>query len=348
MDVPGRAHVVERPRRRRREVDAPVVGDRERERGERDLPRVRAVPVLRGREGDDVVDLSLRPGVHVVAEQHGVAADDAVGDLLHGIPLDDAPDHLPVDHRLGHRARRHGVVALQADVREVDHLVLARIVLPDARHGVGAVHVALVVGEDRAADVPVVHLAEVARVLGRDVVHVEVAVLREPVEAHVLRVHHHAEQAEVAADPAEHLDLVGLRAVAVPERALVAGGVDAFGAGVLVERAEVHVAFVVLAHAHVDLAVRVDALAALAVELREVHDVAHRLRRGVELVEVRGLGVRAEADVDLAALRAVERAPHRLLAMVADEPVALHRRLPLLRELDLLGARACARRRCQQ
>ena len=94
------------------------------------------------------------------------------------------------------------------------------------------------------------------------------------------------------------------------------------------------------------LAVRVDTFAALAVELREVDDVAHRLGFRIELVEVRGLGVGAEPDVDLAALRAVERAPHRLLAMVADEPVALHRRLPLLRELNLLGARACARRRC--
>ena len=85
-----------------------------------------------------------------------------------------------------------------------------------------------------------------------------------------------------------------------------------------------------------DLTVRVDALAALAVQLGEVDDVPHRLRRRVELVEVRRLGMGAEADVDLAALRGVGRAPHRLLAVIAGKSVVLDHRLPFATEIDLL------------
>ena len=339
MYVPGVADVVERAGSRRREVDAVVGRDRERQRGERHLGQALRVPVLRRAERRDVVDPPLGPVVHVVPEQHGVAPDDAVGHLVDGIPLDDAPDDLAVDHRLGHRARRDAVVDLEPDVREVDHLVALHVVLPYLRDGERSVDVALVVSEDRAADVPVVHLAEIAREASVDVVHVEMPVLGEAVEPHPLRVHHHPEEPEVAADEPEHLDLVRLRAVPVPERAEVAGRVDALRAGVLVERAEVDVPLPVLAHSHVYLSVRVDALAALAVELGEVDDVAHLLRRGVELVEVRGLGVRAKAYVHLPALRAVERAPHGLLAVVPGEPVVPHGRLLLLGEVYLLRGR---------
>ena len=88
-----------------------------------------------------------------------------------------------------------------------------------------------------------------------------------------------------------------------------------------------------------NLAVCVDALAALFMEFGQIDDMAHLFSSRIELVEMRGLGMAAQTDVYLAALRPVKRTPHGFLPVVADKTVVLDDRLLLLRELNLLGER---------
>ena len=219
MHIPGSSDIVERSRCRRRKVDAVIRRDRERQGRKRNLTHIRFIPVLGRRERHYVFEPAFRAFVHIILEEHRIAADYAVGAFVDRIPLNYAPDDLPVDHGLGHRTRKDTVIALEPDVRQILDLVRTRIVTPDLSNRERTVHAAEIVREDGTADIPVVHLAEIARILPGNVMHVKVAVFGKTVEAHVLRIHHHPKKTEMSADLTQHLHLVELRVVAIPERA---------------------------------------------------------------------------------------------------------------------------------